>query len=308
MLALGKSSGFWIVHSIPKFPPPFESESYAYPNSGTIYGQSVLCVSISTARQADHVLQQLLIMRPIVYASGQSDAVSVLNWDAVVSGDWSPMGRDTIPIESIDRLRFVSIVKSPLARFELYAEQVAPLLATDLLVQTWRNGIGDPLNSTCDLKFKVNNVDAVRVAFDLGAATIKTFAHASNVSSHSNVMQPLIARLTNRVSDIWRKRWRRPAYDGLTVRSIQWPFHDDHSKWAVGSVSSDPFVCIGDLNRMRSQAKRGGGTVCVRNSALWKLFYRQVEATEPCRRTLTDVAFQEGTTITSVNINTTITS
>ena len=39
-----KTSGFWLVHSIPNFPPR-PSFGYSYPDSGTIYGQTLLCVT-----------------------------------------------------------------------------------------------------------------------------------------------------------------------------------------------------------------------------------------------------------------------
>jgi len=39
-----KTSGFWLVHSVPHFPPP-PSFGYSYPESGTIFGQTFLCVT-----------------------------------------------------------------------------------------------------------------------------------------------------------------------------------------------------------------------------------------------------------------------
>ena len=50
----------------------------------------------------------------------------------------------------------------------------------------------------------------------------------------------------------------------------------DHSKWAISysapasrrSRAIENFVCIGDINRMETQKKRGGGTVCFQNKAI----------------------------------------
>lgn len=36
--------GFWLVHSVPHFPPI--GADYTYPRSGTVYGQSFLCISL----------------------------------------------------------------------------------------------------------------------------------------------------------------------------------------------------------------------------------------------------------------------
>ncbi|CAJ0600398.1 unnamed protein product [Cylicocyclus nassatus] len=38
--------GFWMVHSVPNFPP--SRGRYSYPASGAVYGQSFLCMSISS--------------------------------------------------------------------------------------------------------------------------------------------------------------------------------------------------------------------------------------------------------------------
>lgn len=46
-----------------------------------------------------------------------------------------------------------------------------------------------------------------------------------------------------------------------------WPETRDHAKWAIGT--SEDWVCVGDINRMVSQEKRGGGTVAFQDPALW---------------------------------------
>lgn len=46
-----------------------------------------------------------------------------------------------------------------------------------------------------------------------------------------------------------------------------WPETHDHAKWGL-STSSD-WVCVGDINRMVSQEKRGGGTIAFQDRTLW---------------------------------------
>lgn len=46
-----------------------------------------------------------------------------------------------------------------------------------------------------------------------------------------------------------------------------WPETHDHAKWAI-SVDSD-WVCVGDINRMISQEKRGGATIAFQDNVLW---------------------------------------
>ena len=46
-----------------------------------------------------------------------------------------------------------------------------------------------------------------------------------------------------------------------------WPETHDHAKWGI-SEDSD-WVCVGDINRMVSQRKRGGGTIAFQDPTLW---------------------------------------
>jgi hypothetical protein len=47
-----------------------------------------------------------------------------------------------------------------------------------------------------------------------------------------------------------------------------WPESHDHAKWGI-TLHSD-WVYMGDINRMVSQRKRGGGTIAFQNQVLWK--------------------------------------
>jgi deoxyribonuclease-2 len=53
----------------------------------------------------------------------------------------------------------------------------------------------------------------------------------------------------------------------IGVRYV-WSYTHDHAKWAVGTTPS--WVCVADLNRMVSQEKRGGGSICFQEDNLWK--------------------------------------
>jgi len=68
---------------------------------------------------------------------------------------------------------------------------------------------------------------------------------------------PIVKKTTN-LHDINRLAWNFMCYKES----------QDHSKWAV----SKKYVWIGDLNRMESQLKRGGGGVLIRNPKMVKAF------------------------------------
>jgi deoxyribonuclease-2 len=48
-----------------------------------------------------------------------------------------------------------------------------------------------------------------------------------------------------------------------------WQNAKDHAKWAVSCEGNDDWVCVADINRQVSQAKRGGGSICFQESQLW---------------------------------------
>lgn len=62
---------------------------------------------------------------------------------------------------------------------------------------------------------------------------------------------------------------------------IFWDYTKDHSKWAV-SMYGNPYVCIGDINRMFSQFKRGGGMVCFENESMWMSFNSTITLSDVC--------------------------
>lgn len=47
-----------------------------------------------------------------------------------------------------------------------------------------------------------------------------------------------------------------------------WPETADHAKWGLTKTSD--WICVGDINRMISQRKRGGGTIAFQNQKLWQ--------------------------------------
>ena len=61
-------SGFWLIHSVPKFPPSIEEGRYDFPLTGAHYGQSFLCISF-TGDQMGKVGNQLRYNEPHFYSS-----------------------------------------------------------------------------------------------------------------------------------------------------------------------------------------------------------------------------------------------
>ncbi|XP_049806223.1 plancitoxin-1 isoform X1 [Schistocerca nitens] len=228
--------GFWLVHSVPKFPHvPCTSQMYGYPATGLHYGQSFFCISMA-AKSLDIVGEQLLYNEPELYSSQipfnlkdvypNLSLASQKKW--IEAAPWFNIATLT----STKGDSFWSFAKSRHFGEDLYADLVAPNLKSDLFVESWQNGEGK-LPSECQSDFIVENIAAVTC--NTGKSQVAEF-HSSK----------------------------------------------DHSKWTVTSNSSNPWVCIGDINRMESQKKRGGGTVCTSNKDLWIAYRRTVQSVDSC--------------------------
>lgn len=50
--------------------------------------------------------------------------------------------------------------------------------------------------------------------------------------------------------------------------NYEWHYTKDHAKWATSTEGE--WVCVADINRQKSQSKRGGGAICFCNRLLWE--------------------------------------
>lgn len=64
-IGLADQGGFWIIHSIPRF-PQVPSEDWNLPSSARIYGQSAICVNFAP-KQIETIVQTLYYAGPHVY-------------------------------------------------------------------------------------------------------------------------------------------------------------------------------------------------------------------------------------------------
>ena len=104
---------------------------------------------------------------------------------------------------------------------------------------------------------------------------------------------------TNLYVETWRKNPGNPLDSFCTKPSVEnideidYKFHnsklagkfsykDDHSKWAISKNIYHPYVCVGDINRMESQYKRGGGTTCFQTPQVWKYLDEWANVVDSC--------------------------
>uniref|UniRef100_A0A0N4ZCJ7 Deoxyribonuclease-2-alpha n=1 Tax=Parastrongyloides trichosuri TaxID=131310 RepID=A0A0N4ZCJ7_PARTI len=156
-LAFDKESGFYLIHSIPGFPPV---SNYSYPNSGTNYGQSILCITVKFS-QVDEIAKQLYFDRPQVYNGYLPTSLvsKVPYFSKVLAGEYQKDKSKTssvTEIKSRNNVVFKSFAKTAAFKNDLYDGLVAPTLKTGLIVETWRRGKEVELN--CSVEHPISDV------------------------------------------------------------------------------------------------------------------------------------------------------
>lgn len=152
VVAGNADGGFWLVHSVPKYPGN-DYNNYTYPPTGHLYGQSFLCITLGSATELDKVGKLIAFNEPHVYVGQVPEELqgALPNLHKVaVDKPWIKEP----PFFKSDQIgNFTVFSKSHQFQKELYVDWVAPTLESDLLVESWLHGPG-VITTDCDKPFK----------------------------------------------------------------------------------------------------------------------------------------------------------
>lgn len=159
VIIAGDGGGMWLVHSVPQF-PDLKQASYSFPRTGSVYGQSFLCISMNldnlniVGRQLQYneaeiydknILSNLTTKIPELVSAAQQNTINKPPWFNEVN------------LFSFSNAKFSSYAKSKRFGKELYEDWLAPALNTNLYVESWPNG-ADKLASNCSKPFKYDYI------------------------------------------------------------------------------------------------------------------------------------------------------
>ncbi|KAB5559254.1 hypothetical protein PHYPO_G00026890 [Pangasianodon hypophthalmus] len=164
-LLFDQFQGFWLIHSIPHF-PPFPEMGFGYPSTGKLYGQSVQCTTYSY-KQFQKISQQLAYINPYVYNCSMPSAyyTDMAEMAQICAGKTVTV----VPRRRLEKLisvkgeTFLSFAKSHSYVDDIYAGWIAQTLKTDLLVETWQRQ-AHQLPSNCSLPYHVMNIRRVSLS------------------------------------------------------------------------------------------------------------------------------------------------
>ncbi|CAL8287851.1 unnamed protein product [Merluccius merluccius] len=239
VILLDKTQGFWLVHSTPNFPPWRAAGQYSYPSTGEKKGQSFLCVTYPLER-FQTIGEQLLINQPKVYDC-----------------DVPPSLATAVP------------ALASLCKHSTPANHVFPHVKPIANRSVTLTSIGgtDFLDFAKGASFQ-NDLYSSWVAPTLQSHLLVQFWKCSS------------GVLPSECSTAWKVLDVKHIQLG---QMFQFSSSIDHSKWAVstrapgsrwgpGSRGGGGWVCVGDINRNMAEEKRGGGTVCLQDPAVWKAY------------------------------------
>ncbi|XP_004454456.2 deoxyribonuclease-2-beta isoform X1 [Dasypus novemcinctus] len=165
LLLFNRVQGFWLIHSIPRF-PPIPEEGYDYPPTGRRNGQSGICITFKY-NQYEAIDFQLLICKPNVYscsipATFHQELVHMPQLCAMSSSSKTP-SRHLATLQSTQGQHFLHFAKSNFFLDDIFAAWMAQQLKTHLLTETWQRKRQE-LPSNCSLHYHVYNIKTIRTS------------------------------------------------------------------------------------------------------------------------------------------------
>ncbi|CAH1246795.1 DNASE2 [Branchiostoma lanceolatum] len=170
-----KDGGFWLVHSLPRFPNWLE-EAYNWPvgDFSTKYAHIFMCVTFE--HSAFRMIGKLLMyMEPAIYDASLPASLQEDNpyfspaMDGV--GPAVPPWNKRAPLLSRGGVDILSFTKSGNYTEEMYKAFVGKHLDSDMAVQSWRTA-KDSIPNSCWTP-KVKNVKKVKLPYEVEFASSK---------------------------------------------------------------------------------------------------------------------------------------
>lgn len=283
VLGLDQSSGFYLLHSVPKFPAapcvncPDGIGNGSYTGialAQQLYGQSFMCMTMP-ASELDKVAQlahdeEVWVYDHMVPLELQTEYSAVMALTADPHGITNvhfgpPVIHWGTPLTSVGGQRGIAFAKSSsMTPFLLYEEVVEPFMQSGMLWETWQHGPG-ALPQYCPAPYQH------LFSFTVAAVAVPNAAGWYVNRDHS--------------------KW------GITSDHAPDCCHPEDTSDAL-DLSNQTAVCFGDLNRQEHQGYRGGSAICLLgNRPLWAAWLNLIQKTQDCSSDVQPAALSQHTAL-----------
>lgn len=137
VLAADANGGYWMVHSVPKY-PDLSTDSYSWTTS-TTYGQTFLCMSLDST-MIEAAAGQIAYNDPLIFTSQLPSDLAALypTMESLINGNRAEGTSVQTLTTTPNGHQFVSFAKSGSWDQDLYEDLVQPKLNINMLWETWR--------------------------------------------------------------------------------------------------------------------------------------------------------------------------
>lgn len=174
IMDIKNTNGIWLTHSVPQFPPPLGQRLH-FDENVSRYGQTFMCLNFDIKQAGLQIANHLSNMNALIYDTKIDDDLfrivpGLERLRSIYPGTRGRRGKargqaklkQEISTRAGRKLNIYS--KSSELESDLYAGWLEHELDSSLYVESWQNGNGNPLNSSCsDPDYKVNNVRELRL-------------------------------------------------------------------------------------------------------------------------------------------------
>jgi deoxyribonuclease-2 len=183
-------SGFWLTHSLPAFPNTVADGLNYLPDH--TYAQHFFCVSIN-GEGFNQLSKQMAINYPYVYDQNLPSSLKSSSFNDWISGELrGSLGNSSVvEINSLGGTSLISFAKSKVFGMDLWDSLVTSHVQSDIVVQSWKNGDGINMPSSCGsngYQFQVMNLEDVQVSSFSWKATKDHSKWAATHSSSRNTV------------------------------------------------------------------------------------------------------------------------
>jgi deoxyribonuclease-2 len=180
-MAFDANGGFWLVHSVPRFPAA-TGNSYGYPAYAKEYGQSFICMSYDL-NNINLAAGGFLLNKPHLYDSNiPPQLVSYLpNVQAAINGQFNTetVATNVTSLRTQGGNSFLAFAKNELWNQDLWSALVSPTLNSGLLIESWMDGaLSNKMPTFCKPQYKYNNINVRQVALDSTVTWPETKDHS----------------------------------------------------------------------------------------------------------------------------------
>jgi len=191
-VAFDLKSGFWLIHSVPRFPANAR-DGYMYPETGLRYGQSMMCITFDYD-QFEKIGNQLIFNHPHIHDSflPKSFIVKFPNIRKLLKRarpKKTPFS-SAVDLKSSGGIEFRHFAKYTRFHKDLYHDFVARDLQTDLITETWQHGTN--IGPSCDGDYHVEDVSDLKMDISTESVSFRTMQDHSKFAIGKTSSMPYV--------------------------------------------------------------------------------------------------------------------